>query len=77
MDLQAANARQGAAAVGDDNGDDDFCSAGRVTHACFHGVKVAAHKSGVFVAQGHINGRPLPRIGGLQVQEIQGQDGLR
>jgi hypothetical protein len=23
------------------------------------------------------SGRPLPRIGGLQVQDIQGQDGLR
>jgi hypothetical protein len=23
------------------------------------------------------SGRPLPRIGGLQVSEIQGQDGLR
>ncbi len=55
MHLQTTNAWVGSATVGDHHGDYDFIGARCIVHTSFHGIKVAAHKGCVFVAQGHIN----------------------
>lgn len=53
---QAADAGQGASAVGDDDGNHDLIAAGGVGDADLHGVEMAADVGGVLVAEGDADG---------------------
>ena len=53
---QAADTRMGTAGVGDDDRDRDLVGAWSVRHTYFHAVEMAAHASGILVAERHVEG---------------------
>src|SRR5690606_10598145 len=55
--LQAADARQRAARVGDGHGDHDLVGARRIRNTGFDRVEMATDESGVLMAQRHVDGR--------------------